>query len=70
MVAKQTPCTGGLNILRSCCCTGLALMRLENTFPLIVIEVKIKKREELLVISRKTFRTIKKQDSHQRRVVY
>lgn len=45
-------------------------MCVKNTFPLIVIEIKMKKREEILVISRKTFRTIKKQDSHQRRVVY
>ena len=41
-------------------------MCLKNTFPLIVIEIKMKKREEILVISRKTFRTIKKQDSYQR----
>ena len=39
-------------------------MCLKNTFRLIVIEVKIKKREEILVISRETFRTIKNQDSH------
>ena len=45
-------------------------MCLKNTFPLIVIEIKMNKREEILVISRKTFRTIKKQDLHQRRVVY
>ena len=70
MVAKQIPLYQRSKYLTKLLLHGFGLNVFEKYFPLIVIEIKMKKPEEILVISRKTFRTIKKQDSHQRRVVY
>lgn len=59
MVAEQILLCRRSKYLMKLLLHGFGFNVFENIFPLIVIEVKMKKHEEILVIRRKTFRTIK-----------